>query len=343
MSDPSLLRVLRGESLSPPPIWLMRQAGRYLPEYRALRAQAGDFLTLCYTPAFAAEVTLQPIRRFGFDAAIVFADILLVPHALGVGLRFAEGEGPKLDPIRDTTGLARLTDSVRAADKLAPVYETLSLVRAKLPRDVALIGFAGAPWTVATYVAEGGGSTDQAAAKLWAYRDPLGFEKLIDVLTEATIVYLERQIEAGADVLQIFESWASGLSEPMFERLCMRPTARIVSALKVRHPRVPIIGFPRGSGVLAVRYAAETGIDAIGLDTAQPIGWMRGQLARPMAMQGNLDPLALVAGGEALASGVRGILAAAAGTPFVFNLGHGIVPQTDPAHVQTLIDLVRGG
>ena len=343
MSDPSLLRVLRGESLSPPPIWLMRQAGRYLPEYRALRAQAGDFLTLCYTPAFAAEVTLQPIRRFGFDAAIVFADILLVPHALGVGLRFAEGEGPKLDPIRDTTGLARLTDSVRAADKLAPVYETLSLVRAKLPRDVALIGFAGAPWTVATYVAEGGGSTDQAAAKLWAYRDPLGFEKLIDVLTEATIVYLERQIEAGADVLQIFESWASGLSEPMFERLCMRPTARIVSALKVRHPSVPIIGFPRGSGVLAVRYAAETGVDAIGLDTAQPIGWMRGQLARPMAMQGNLDPLALVAGGEALASGVRGILAAAAGTPFVFNLGHGIVPQTDPAHVQTLIDLVRGG
>ena len=343
MSDPSLLRVLRGESLSPPPIWLMRQAGRYLPEYRALRAQAGDFLTLCYTPAFAAEVTLQPIRRFGFDAAIVFADILLVPHALGVGLRFAEGEGPKLDPIRDTTGLARLTDSVRAADKLAPVYETLSLVRAKLPRDVALIGFAGAPWTVATYVAEGGGSTDQAAAKLWAYRDPLGFEKLIDVLTEATIVYLERQIEAGADVLQIFESWASGLSEPMFERLCMRPTARIVSALKVRHPSVPIIGFPRGSGVLAVRYAAETGVDAIGLDTAQPIGWMREQLARPMAMQGNLDPLALVAGGEALASGVRGILAAAAGTPFVFNLGHGIVPQTDPAHVQTLIDLVRGG
>ena len=343
MNDPSLLRALRGESVSPPPIWLMRQAGRYLPEYRALRAKAGDFLTLCYTPEFAAEVTLQPIRRFGLDAAIVFADILLVPHALGVGLRFAEGEGPKLDPIRDTAGLARLADGASAAKKLAPVYETLSLVRAKLPGEVALIGFAGAPWTVATYVVEGGGSPDQAAAKLWAYRDPKGFAQLIDVLTEATIIYLERQIEAGADALQIFESWASGLSEPMFERLCIRPTARIVAALKARHPRVPIIGFPRGSGVLAVRYAAETGVDAISLDPAQPIGWMRAQIKRPMALQGNLDPIALAAGGEALGAAVRDILAAAKGTPFVFNLGHGIIPQTDPANVQTLVDVVRGG
>ncbi len=343
MSHRSLLRALRGETVWPPPTWLMRQAGRYLPEYRAVRAKAGDFLTLCYTPEYAAEVTLQPIRRYALDAAIVFADILLIPHALGVGLRFAEGEGPKLDPIRDTAGLARLTDASTAAAKLAPVYETLSLVRAKLPDEVALIGFAGAPWTVATYVVEGGGSSDQAAAKLWAYRDPQGFAQLIDTLTEATIVYLERQIEAGADALQIFESWASGLPEPMFERLCIRPAARIVAAVKSRYPHVPIIGFPRGSGVLAVRYAAETGIDAMSLDPSQPIGWMRAQLKRPMALQGNLDPLALAAGGEALTAGIRNILAAAKGSPFVFNLGHGIVPQTDPEHVQTLIGLVRGG
>lgn len=341
MIQRSLLRALQGEPVWPLPIWLMRQAGRYLPEYRALRAKAGDFLTLCYTPDFAAEVTLQPIRRFGFDAAIVFADILLIPHALGVGLRFAEGEGPKLDPIRDTAGLARLSDPSSAAAKLAPVYETLSLLRAKLPQEVSLIGFAGAPWTVATYVAEGGGSSDQAQAKLWAYRDPQGFAQLIDVLTEATIVYLERQIEAGADVLQIFESWASGLPEPMFERLCIRPTARIVAAIKARHPHVPIIGFPRGAGVLAVRYAAETGIDAMSLDPSQPIAWMRGALKRPIALQGNLDPLALAAGGDALAAATKDILAAAKGTPFVFNLGHGIIPQTDPQHVQALVDLVR--
>lgn len=321
----------------------MRQAGRYLPEYRAVRANAGDFLTMCYTPELAAEVTLQPIRRYALDAAIVFADILLIPHALGVSLRFAEGEGPKLDPIRDAAGLARLTDASSAAAKLTPIYETLSLVRAKLPPQVALIGFAGAPWTVATYIVEGGGSSDQAAAKLWAYRDPAGFAQLIDVLTDATILYLENQIEAGADALQIFESWASGLPEPMFERLCIRPAARIVAAVKARHPHIPIIGFPRGSGVLAVRYAAETGIDAMSLDPSQPIGWMRAQLKRPIALQGNLDPLALVAGGEALAAGVREILTAAKGSPFVFNLGHGIIPQTDPEHVQTLVDLVRGG
>jgi uroporphyrinogen decarboxylase len=337
-----LLRALRGESLTPPPIWLMRQAGRYLPEYREVRAKAGDFLSLCYTPTAAAEVTLQPIRRFGFDAAIVFADILLVPHALGIGLRFEEGEGPKLDPVRDRAGLARLGEAAGAAAKLAPVYETLALVRAKLPREVSLIGFAGAPWTVATYVVEGGGSSDQAAAKLWAYRDAEGFAQLIDRLTEATIVYLIRQIEAGADVVQIFESWASGLPEAMFERLCIAPTARIVAALKTRHPTVPVIGFPRGCGALAARYAAETGIDALGLDTSQPIGWMRTQLKRPVALQGNLDPLALAAGGAALERGVADILDAARGTPFVFNLGHGIIPQTDPAHVQRLVELVRG-
>ncbi len=343
MTERLLLRALRGESLTPPPIWLMRQAGRYLPEYRQVRAQAGDFLSLCYSPALAAEVTLQPIRRYGFDAAIVFADILLIPHALGVGLRFAEGEGPKLDPIRDVSGLARLCASEAAVAKLAPVYETLSLLRAKLPGETALIGFAGAPWTVATYVVEGGGSSDQAAAKLWAYRDSDGFAQLIDRLTEATILYLERQIEAGADVLQLFESWASGLPEPMFERLCIRPMARIVSALKARHPRVPIIGFPRGAGVLALRYAAETGIDAMSLDPSQPIAWMRANLTRKITLQGNLDPIALAAGGEALASGVRAILSAAKGAPFVFNLGHGIVPGTDPAHVQRLVELVRGG
>ncbi len=343
MNDRSLLRALRGQSLTPPPIWLMRQAGRYLPEYRAVRAKAGDFLSLCYTPELAAEVTLQPIRRYAFDAAIVFADILLIPHALGVGLRFAEGEGPKLDPIRDVGGLARLGPAQAAAAKLAPVYETLSLVRAKLPAETALIGFAGAPWTVATYIVEGGGSSDQAQAKLWAYRDPAGFAQLIDKLVEATILYLERQIEAGADALQLFESWASGLPEPMFERLCIQPAARIVAAVKARHPNVPIIGFPRGAGVLALRYAAETGIDAMSLDPSQPIAWMRSQLKRPITLQGNLDPIALAAGGDALAVAVREILAAAKGGPFVFNLGHGIIPMTDPAHVERLVALVRGG
>jgi uroporphyrinogen decarboxylase len=343
MNDRSLLRALRGETVSPPPIWLMRQAGRYLPEYRAVRAKAGDFLTMCYTPEYATEVTLQPIRRYGFDAAIVFADILLVPHALGVGLRFAEGEGPKLDPIRDTAGLARLSDAAAAAKKLAPVYETLSALRAKLPTETALIGFAGAPWTVATYVVEGGGSSDQAEAKLWAHRDARGFGQLIDVLTEATILYLDAQVAAGADALQLFESWASGLSPAMFERVCIRPVARIVAAMKERHPKVPLIGFPRGSGVLAARYASETGIDGVSLDPSQPIDWMRAQVGPRVALQGNLDPFALAAGGDAMAAAVREILRTAMGGPFIFNLGHGIIPQTNPDHVQALVRLVRDG
>lgn len=342
MTNP-LLRALKREVVSPPPIWLMRQAGRYLPEYRALRAEAGDFLKLCYNPKFAAEVTLQPIRRYDLDAAIVFADILLVPHALGVGLRFAEGEGPKLDPVRDTAALARLSSPETVVAKLAPVYATLADVRAKLPKNVALIGFAGAPWTVATYMVEGGGSSDQAAAKLWAYRDPQGFALLMDRLVDATIVYLDHQIKAGADTLQLFESWASGLPEHMFETLCIRPAAKIVASVKALHPSVPIIGFPRGSGVLAVRYALETGIDAVGLDQSQPLHWMHGQVGNRVTLQGNLDPLALVAGGPALDRAVAGILAATKNVPFVFNLGHGIVPQTNPDEVARLVAMVRAG
>ncbi len=341
MNSRSLLRALRHECVSPPPVWLMRQAGRYLPEYRAVREKAGGFLNMCYTPEYAAEVTLQPIRRFGFDAAIVFADILLVPHALGVDLRFAEGEGPLLEPVRHADAVARLASPDAVADKLSPVYDTLAIVRSKLPNEVSLIGFAGAPWTVATYMVEGSGSADQIAAKSWAYRDPEGFAKLIDRLVDATVVYLDRQVMAGADALQLFESWASGLPEHMFERLCIAPAARIVQAVKALHPNVPIIGFPRGAGVLAVRYARETGVDAVGLDTSQPLSWMRRELGPRITLQGNLDPIALVTGGAALDQAARDILLAAKGAPFVFNLGHGILPQTNPDHVARLIEIIR--
>ncbi len=332
-----------GASLTPPPIWLMRQAGRYLPEYRAVRETAGGFLDLCYSPRLAAEVTLQPIRRFGFDAAILFSDILVVPDALGQEVAFLEGEGPKLEPIRSTADLARLDRGASAA-KLGSIYETVSRLRHELPKDTALIGFCGAPWTVATYMVGGGGSTDQADARSWAYRDPNGFGSLIDLLVEVSLDYLGGQISAGADAIQIFDSWAGVLPDDQFHEWVVEPTARIVRRLKARFPLVPVIGFPRGAGAKAESFAAATGVDGISCDTAMPLSQMRALAAGgARVVQGNLDPLVLVAGGPALEVRVRTLLEAMAGLPFVFNLGHGIVPETPPEHVRRLVELVRGG
>lgn len=323
----------------PPPIWLMRQAGRYLPEYRVVRETAGGFLDLCYTPNLAAEVTLQPIRRYGFDAAILFADILVVPDALGQNVRFAEGEGPQLDPVQSAGDLARL-DAGKTHAKFARVAETVTRVRQDLPTETTLIGFCGSPWTVATYMVGGRGSPDQADARLWAYRDADGFAHLIDLLVEVSVTYLDLQVRAGADCVQLFDSWAGSLPENAFDRWVTAPTRTMVAALKQKHPGVPVIGFPRGAGQKARRYIAETGVDAIGCDTAMPLELMR-ELAPHAGVQGNLDPLLLVAGGAAMAKRVDEIKRAMAGQRHIFNLGHGIVPQTPPAHVAELVKLVR--
>jgi uroporphyrinogen decarboxylase len=330
-----------GRALVPPPIWLMRQAGRYLPEYRATRAAAGSFLDLCYNPALAAEVTLQPIRRYGFDAAILFSDILVVPDALGQRLEFLEGEGPKLEPLRSADELKRL-DVGAAERKFAIVFEIVARLRQDLPSETALIGFCGAPWTVATYMVEGGGSSDHAQARSWAYRDPDGFAALIDILVEVSIEYLDGQVKAGAGALQIFDSWAGILPDDQFARWVVAPTVRIVRALKARHPDIPVIGFPRGAGGNAASFISETGVDGMSCDTAMPIHVMAA-LARSSqrVVQGNLDPLLLVAGGAALERRVGEILAALRDVPFVFNLGHGIVPETPPENVAKLVELVR--
>lgn len=336
-----MLDVFKGKALSPPPIWLMRQAGRYLPEYRQVREQAGGFLNLCYTPELATEVTLQPIRRYGFDASILFSDILVLPNALGQKVWFAEGEGPRLEPITNTHELARL-DPNATGPITSKVFEAVRSIRAALPEETALIGFCGAPWTVATYVVAGHGSPDQAAARNWAYNDPDGFKRLIDLLTEASIDYLSGQVEAGVDLLQIFDSWAGSLPDDQFQRWVVEPTVRMVSVLKQRHPTVPIIGFPRLAGMNIVRYINETGVDAVGCDTAVPLEAMSGAIADTgVAVQGNLDPLLLVAGGQALQDRIDEILNAMAGKPFIFNLGHGIVPQTPPEHVDELVACIR--
>ncbi len=336
----AMLEVLAGRALTPPPIWLMRQAGRYLPEYRAVREAAGGFLDLCYTPKLAAEVTLQPIRRFGFDAAILFADILLVPDALGQGVRFVEGEGPRLDPVRSAADLARL-DADKTAEKFAIVAQTVARVRQDLPAETTLIGFCGSPWTVATYMVGGRGSPDQADARLWAYRDADGFARLIELLVEVSVAYLDLQIRAGADCVQLFDSWAGSLPEDEFERWVTAPTRTMVGALKQKHPGVPVIGFPRGAGQKAQRYIVETGVDGIGCDTAMPLTLMR-ELGPHAVVQGNLDPLLLVSGGAAMAKRAGEIKRALAGQPHIFNLGHGIVPETPPEHVAELVKLVRG-
>ncbi len=321
-------------------MWLMRQAGRYLPEYREVRGKVASFLDLCLDPKLAAEVTLQPLRRFAFDAAIVFSDILIVPYALGQKVAFVEGEGPKLEPVRDAEAIARL-DGGRAATALAPVYETVERVVAGLPAGVPLIGFCGAPWTVATYMVEGAGSKDQAGARLLSYRDPETFERLIDLLVDSSADYLVNQVRAGARALQIFDSWAGSLPEDAFDCWCIAPTRRLVERVKAEVPGTPVIGFPRGAGVLAERYVRETGVDAVGCDTSQPLAWIRDNLQRLVPVQGNLDPVLLVAGGAALDRRVEAILSSLGSGPFIFNLGHGILPETPIDHVARLVSLVK--
>lgn len=335
-----LLRALAGETLSIPPVWLMRQAGRYLPEYRETRQKAGGFLQLCFTPDLATEVTLQPIRRYGFDAAILFSDILVIPHALGQKVWFQEGEGPKLEALMDSSELGRLSLET-LHDRLEPVYETVDRLSTALPQETTLIGFAGAPWTVASYMIEGGSSKDFQKAKTWAYGDPEGFQRLIDLLVEATSRYLCRQIEAGAEALQVFDSWAGVWPESAFRRWCLDPMAAIVRQVKAQHPTVPIILFPRGAGPLYPAVAAETSADGLSLDTTVPLAWAAKELQPHVTVQGNLDPILLVAGGEALETAAKTILDGLSGGPFVFNLGHGIVPQTPPEHVAKLLDIIR--
>lgn len=334
------LEVLSGRRLAVPPIWMMRQAGRYLPEYRELRAKAGGFLDLCFTPELAAEVTLQPIRRFGFDAAIIFSDILVIPYALGRGVRFEVGEGPRLDPLDTPDKIATL---VSQADftKLEPVYEALRRVRAELPQSTALIGFCGAPWTVATYMIAGQGTPDQAPARLMAYRHSDAFVRLIDILVENSIVYLLSQLEAGADVLQIFDTWAGVLSPREFAHWSIEPTRRIVEGVRKVRPDAKIIGFPRGAGAQLPDYVAATGVDAVSLDWTAAPALIRERVQSKVAVQGNLDPLALIAGGGALDQAVDDVLANFAQGRFIFNLGHGIQPETPIAHVEQMIARVR--
>lgn len=337
-----IVQTLNGEMLTPPPIWLMRQAGRYLPEYRKVRADAGSFLDLCFSPQKAAEVTLQPIRRFNFDAAILFSDILIVPFVLGQDLKFVEGEGPRLDPITQASDLAVL-DFKRAASGFDPIYETVARVRAELDDQIALIGFAGSPWTVATYMVAGHGTSDQAPARLWAYRDPQGFRALIDTIVQTTIAYLSGQIRAGANLIQLFDSWSGSLSEPEFENWVIEPTRRIVQDLRGEFPEVPIIGFPKGAGYLTERYVSQTQVDGVGCDTQMPLDVMADVIPHSVAVQGNLDPLLLAAGGDGWEKRVSEIVERMAGRPFIFNLGHGIIPQTPIAHVERLVATVRGG
>ena len=330
-----LLRVLAGEALDRPPWWLMRQAGRYLPEYREVRARAGDFVTLCLTPDLAAEVTLQPVRRFGMDAAILFSDILLVPRALGQRLSF-ENDGPKLEPISDAAPL-----SAGNLAMLTPVAEAVRRIRRDLPEQTALIGFAGAPWTVSTYMVEGGTSRDFHRVKSLAYGEPERFDELIEKIAATTLGFLTLQIEAGVEVVQLFDSWAGALSPEGFARWVIAPTKRLVAALKARFPHVPVIGFPRGAGWLYERYAAETGVDAVSLDTGVPVDLACHRLQPHIALQGNLDPMMLVVGGDGMRRQVRELRATLGHGPYIFNLGHGILPETPPDHVAQLASLLR--
>lgn len=334
-----LLRSLAGEAVWPPPIWLMRQAGRYLPEYRALRAEAGGFLQLCTTPKLAAEITLQPLRRFAMDGAILFSDLPIASWALGQDLRYAEGEGPVMTPIRDAAGLAGLS-LAKVADKIAPILETVRLVSAGVG-DATLIGFSGGPFTMACYMVEGHGSREFGEARGLAYRDPALFGALIDLLVEANLIYLRGQADAGAEALMLFDSWAGLLPPAEFDRWVTAPTARIVAALQQSHPGVPVIGFPRLAGVKLGGYAATTGVAGVTMDTSMDPAAAAAMVPPRVALQGNLDPLVLLQGGAALDAAADALLAAMRGRPFIFNLGHGIVPPTPPEHVGRLVARVR--
>ena len=333
-----LLSVLKGERQTVPPMWLMRQAGRYLPEYRALRADKGGFLELVYDSASAAEVTLQPLRRFGFDGAILFSDILIVPYAMGQDLWFEAGEGPRLAPVLAEADLAALKPDF---SRFEAIYETVRQVKAALNPEVTFLGFAGSPWTIATYMVAGQGSKDQGAARRLAYQEPARFRAIIDAIVEATVVYLCGQIEAGVEAVQLFDSWAGSLSPLEFDRWVIQPNACIVSRLKEIHPHVPVIGFPKGVGAKLADYAAGTGVDAVGVDETVDPHWANAALPRGLPVQGNLDPLALIAGGKAVEEAVDNIRTAFADRPHIFNLGHGILPDTPIAHVEALIAYVR--
>ncbi len=332
------MRVLAGETLTPPPIWLMRQAGRYLPEYRATRAEAGSFLDLCYSPDHAVEVTLQPIRRYGFDAAILFSDILVIPDALHRNVRFTEGHGPQMDPIDEAGILALEPKDVQ--EHLQPVFETLRRLRQQLPGETTLLGFCGAPWTVATYMIAGHGTPDQAPARLFAYRHRKAFERLLEILADLSADYLVAQIDAGADAVQIFDSWAGVLGEAEFEAFAVAPVARIIASVKARRPQARIIAFAKGAGYMLKDYRRKTGADAIGLDWSVPLSFAA-ELQRDGPVQGNLDPMRVVAGGDALIDGVDRILEVLGHGPLIFNLGHGITPQADPENVSVLVKRVR--
>lgn len=333
------MRVLDGETLSPPPIWLMRQAGRYLPEYRETRAKAGSFLDLCYTPDHAVEVTLQPIRRYGFDAAILFSDILVIPDAMKRNVRFTEGHGPEMDPI-DEAGIDGIeTEHVIAY--LKPVLETVERLRRELPSETTLLGFCGAPWTVATYMIAGHGTPDQAPARLFAYKYPKAFERLLAVLAEVSADYLVAQIDAGADAVQIFDSWAGVLGEREFEAFAVKPVARMIASIRARRPNARVIAFAKGAGFLLRDYRQKTKADAIGLDWSVPLDFAA-ELQKDGAVQGNLDPMRVVAGGAALSEGINDILDNLGDGPLIFNLGHGITPQADPRNVALLVEQVRG-
>ncbi len=333
-----VLDVLDGKTVTPPPIWLMRQAGRYLPEYRETRQKAGSFLDLCYNPELAAEVTLQPIRRYGFDAAILFSDILVIPDALKRNVRFTEGHGPQMDPI-DEDGIARLK-AENVSDHLLPVIETVRRLRADLPGETTLLGFCGAPWTVATYMIAGHGTPDQAPARLFAYRHPEAFARLLDLLADVSADYLVAQIDAGADAVQIFDSWAGVLGEAEFAKYAVAPVRRMIRSVKARRPGAKIIAFAKGAGILLKDYRQATGADAIGLDWSVPLRFAA-ELQKEGPVQGNLDPMRVVAGGTALREGIDAVLQALGQGPLIFNLGHGITPQADPSHVTDLVNQVR--
>lgn len=339
LADKPLLAVLKGERRDPPPVWLMRQAGRYLPEYRALRATKGGFLELAYDPKAAAEITLQPLRRFAFDGAILFSDILVVPHAIGMELSFVAGEGPRLAPPLSEAKIDKLEPQM---DRLAPIYETVRRVKAVLKPGTTFLGFAGSPWTVATYMIAGQGSREQAEARQLGYSDPGKMGAILDMVAAVTVDYLSRQIEVGVDAVQLFDSWAGSLAPAQFERFVIARTAWIVDQLRQRHPDTPIIGFPKGAGGKLRAYAAETGVDAIGLDETVDAAWAARELPSGLPVQGNLDPLALVAGGEELRNAARRILDALGDRPHIFNLGHGIQQVTPIENVELLVSLVKG-
>jgi uroporphyrinogen decarboxylase len=343
MTDKTILRALKGERLPTPPIWMMRQAGRYLPEYRATRAQAGDFLSLCYTPDLAAEVTLQPIRRYGFDAAILFADILLICQALGADLWFETGEGPRLSTITGPAGLAELKPTAAIHETLAPVYETVRILSRELPRETTLIGFAGAPWTVASYMIAGRGTPDQGPAHALKAADRATFQALIDRLTEATVEYLSMQVRAGAEVIKLFDSWAGSLKGQDFTDFAVAPAACIIAELKARHPGLPVIAFPREAGQGYVGFARATGADCVALDNSVSPEWAAAHVQVDGCVQGNLAPHHMVTGGPAMDAAIREVVQAFSQGPHIFNLGHGITPEADPANVARMIEVVRAG